>query len=108
MKQPDIHPSSERLVVQIDPEIEDIVPMFLQNRRDDVESLLKALEQGDFETIWILGHTMKGSGGGYGFDGITEIGQCLEHAAKDRSSRGIKRLVEELASYLHRVEVVYE
>jgi len=93
MNQPSIHPSSNSFVVQVDPEIEDIVPIFLQNRRDDVESLSKALEDGDFETIRLLGHSMKGSGGGYGFDAITDIGQSLEQAAKSQSSREIKRLV---------------
>ena len=108
MNQPSIQPSSDRFIVQVDPEIEDIVPIFLQNRRDDVESLSKALEDGDFETIRILGHSMKGSGGGYGFDAITDIGNCLEQAAKSQSLREIRRLIEELASYLNRVEVVYE
>ena len=108
MNQPSFHPCSDRFIVQVDPEIEDIVPIFLQNRRDDVESLSKALEDGDFEPIGILGHSMKGSGGGYGFDTITDIGRSLEQAAKSQSSGEIKRLVEELASYLDRVEVVYE
>ncbi len=108
MNQPSIDPRNDRFVIQVDPEIEDIVPIFLQNRRSDINSLSKALEEGDFETIRILGHSMKGSGGGFGFDAITDIGQCLERAAKSQSSREIKRLVEELVSYLNRVEVVYE
>ena len=108
MNQPSFQPSSDRFIVQVDPEIEDIVPIFLQNRSDDVESLSKALEDGDFDTIRLLGHSMKGSGGGYGFDAITDIGRSLEQAATGQSSGEIKRLVEELASYLNRVEVVYE
>lgn len=108
MNQPSFHPSNDRFIVQVDPEIEDIVPIFLQNRRDDVGFLSKALEDGDFEPIGILGHSMKGSGGGYGFDAITDIGRSLEQAAKSQSWGEIKRLVEELASYLDRVEVVYE
>ena len=30
---------------------------------------------------------MKGAGGGYGFDGVTEIGKNLEEAAKEADSR---------------------
>ena len=108
MNQPSFHQSSDRLVVQVDPEIKDIVPIFLKNRLDDIESLSKALEERNFEAIRTLGHSMKGSGGGYGFQAITVIGQSLEQAAKCRSPREIERLVEELASYLERVEVVYE
>ena len=99
---------SECLIVHIDDELEDIVPGFLENRRDDVTALLKALEQSDYETIRILGHTMKGTGGGYGFDAITDIGQSLEQAAKNKDAEDIRKLVVELSAYLGRVEVVYE
>ncbi len=108
MNQPSINPSTHRIVVQVDPEIEDIVPIFLQNRRDDIESLSSALEAGDFETIRILGHSMKGSGGGYGFDGITDIGQYLEQAGKEQNSEMVRQQVERLTDYLERVEVVFE
>ena len=108
MNQPSIDPGSDRFVVQVDPEIEEIVPIFLQNRHNDVESLSRALEAGDFETIRILGHSMKGSGGGYGFDGITDIGEYLEQAGKEQNSEMVRRQVECLADYLKRVEVVCE
>ena len=32
----------------------------------------------------LLGHSMKGSGEGYGFDTISEIGRFLEEAAKKK------------------------
>lgn len=99
---------SDRIIVQLDREIEDIVPGFLDRRLEDVESLLEALEQGDFEAIGMLGHRMKGSGGGYGFDVIGRIGGSLERAAQEADSGHIQGLVEELASYLERVEVVYQ
>ena len=108
MNQPNIDPRADRFVVQVDPEIEEIVPIFLQNRLNDIESLSRALEAGDFETIRILGHSMKGSGGGYGFDGITDIGQYLEQAGKEQNAEMVRQQVERLADYLERVEVVCE
>ena len=108
MNQPNFHPGIDRFVVNVDPDIEEIVPIFLQNRRDDVESIVKALQDGDFETIRILGHSMKGAGGGYGFDGITDIGQYLEQAAKERNSVMVGKQVEYLTAYLERVLVVCE
>ena len=92
----------------VDSELMEIVPGFLDNRRDDVTTMVGALEEGDFETIRVLGHDMKGSGGGYGFDGITDIGQSLEQAAKDQDQTGIRKLVQDLVNYVERVEVVYE
>ena len=66
----------------------------------------EALEQGDFETVRLLGHSMKGAGGGYGFDAITDIGAALEEAAKDSNPGAVLRGLSDLAAYLDRVEVV--
>jgi HPt (histidine-containing phosphotransfer) domain-containing protein len=98
----------EKIIVHVDPEIADLIPGFLENRHKDTETMDEALKQGDFETIQILGHSMKGAGGSYGFDAITDIGKSLEQAAKDKDAGGIQKLVQELAAYLDRVEVLYE
>ncbi len=49
---------------------------------------------------------MKGSGGGYGFDGITEIGGEIETAAKRRDPVAIRIQADALSRYLARVEIV--
>ena len=108
MTQPNVHGNSGKFVVYVDPQIEEIIPLFLQHRRDDLESIALALEQADFETIETLGHGMKGSGGGFGFEGITEIGRCLERAAISGNSEVIRKQVEYLSAYLERVVVVAE
>jgi len=98
----------ERTVVHVDAEIEDLIPGFLENRRKDIETVNKALKKGDYEAIRALGHTMKGAGGGYGFDAITDIGKSLEDAAKEKNTEEIRKRVGELSNYLERVEVVYD
>lgn len=98
----------EKIVVQVDADLEDLIPGYLQNRRKDADAILEALENQDFETIRILGHTMKGTGGGYGFDAITDIGQALEEAAKSRQVQAIRQEVAALLDYLQAVEVVYQ
>jgi HPt (histidine-containing phosphotransfer) domain-containing protein len=97
----------DKIYVNVDPDIRDLIPGFLENRYNDIQSMRDALAKTDFETIRILGHSMKGAGGGYGFDGITDIGAELERAAKVKDTAEITRGIEELASYLSRVEVVY-
>ncbi len=102
------HPeSTDRITLRIDPELEDIVPIFLVNRRKDLETLHTALTEQDFETISLLGHRMKGDGGGYGFDTITEIGGAMELAAARRDHPAIERHIAELEDFLARVTVVY-
>ncbi len=99
---------SERIIVKVDIDLEDLVPGYLENRREDIDSILGDLEKADFESVRITGHSMKGSGGGYGFDRISDIGKIIEISAKEKNAEEIKKQVQELASYLDRVEVVYE
>lgn len=107
MEERDAKPG-ERIIVHVDADLEDLIPGFLENRRKDIASMREALGRGDYQTIQILGHSMKGSGGGYGFSRISEIGHSLDQAATERDSDGIRKWVSELATYLERVEVVYQ
>lgn len=102
------HPgSTDRITVRIDLDLQDIVPVFLANRQKDIRTLRDALAQHDFETIRVLGHRMKGDGGGYGFDKISEIGGVMELAATRRDHPAIERHTSELEDFLARVTVVY-
>ena len=96
------------IIVRIDPEVEDLIPGYLRNREDDVKAMTTALETGDYEKIRVLGHGMKGSGGGYGFEEITNIGREIEQSAKIPDWENIRRKIEELADYLNRVKVCHE
>lgn len=97
----------EKIVVNVDSDIEDLIPGFLENRQEDVKSIYDALEKEDYETIRILGHSMKGAGGGYGFDEITDIGRSIEESAEGKNQEEVKKWVINLSNYLNRVEIVY-
>jgi HPt (histidine-containing phosphotransfer) domain-containing protein len=97
-----------RIVVRVDPDLEDLIPGFLDHRREEIQSILAALEQGDFESVTQTGHTMKGVGAGYGFDPVTDIGRKIQEAGKQEDAAEVRRQVTELTEYLNRVEVVVE
>lgn len=102
------HPgSTERVTVHIDRDFEDIVPNFLANRRKDLHTLRHALTSADFSTIQILGHRMKGDGGGYGFDRISDIGTAMELAAIQRDHAAAERHIAQLEDFLARLQVEY-
>ncbi len=100
------HSGSASIDVFVDPDIADLVPDFLANRAKDVEILRAALEGGELDEVRRLGHNMKGTGRGYGFDRITEIGAAIEEAAKGGLSEVALREVAALADFLDRVKVV--
>jgi HPt (histidine-containing phosphotransfer) domain-containing protein len=97
-----------KIIVHVDPDIADLIPGFLENRHKDIKTIGEALAQGDFETIRFLGHSMKGAGGSYGFDAITDIGRSLEQAAIAQDGGGIKKSLQDLFAYLDSIEVVYK
>ncbi len=97
-----------RIIVHVDSDLKDLIPHYLNNRRKDIEKILAALDKSDLETIRILGHDMKGSGGGYGFDAITDIGALLEKSARNGDTGGVSLGIERLDAYLNQVEVVYK
>ncbi len=97
----------EKIIVNVDSTIEDLIPGFLENRQEDIKSIYDALKKEDYETIRILGHSMKGAGGGYGFDEITDIGRLIEESAEGKNQEEVKKWVINLSNYLDRVEIVY-
>ena len=93
-------------IVHVDPELKDLIPGFLNNRRQDALTIRAALAQGDMETVRILGHSMKGCGGGYGFNALSKLGGILEQGAQNRDSEAITNAVDELQAYLEQVEII--
>ena len=97
-----------KIIIHADIDLEDLIPGFLENRRKDIVEIGSLLASDDYETIQRLGHSMKGAGGGYGFDEITDIGSHIENAAKEKNADEIQRQAGELLRYLENIEVVYE
>jgi CheY-like chemotaxis protein len=93
--------------VQIEDGMEDVVPGYLEKRRADVALYRQSLEAADFDSIAKLAHKMKGTGAGYGFPRLTELGAELERAAHSSDSAAIAASVEELAGYVQSVELQF-
>ena len=94
--------------VKIDPILEPLIPKFLENRQQDILDLKAAVSTSDYEAIKIIGHNLRGSGKGYGFAPITEMGATLEEAVQAQDIATIESTINELASYLESIEPVYE
>jgi len=63
------------------------------------------IEAGDWDAVRSAGHKMKGTGKGYGFARITDIGRAIEQAGAAEDAQGAREAVAALASYLARVRV---
>jgi HPt (histidine-containing phosphotransfer) domain-containing protein len=97
----------ENETVTIDRELEYLVQDYLDSRKKDATAIMDALPKEDYESIRILGHNMKGTGGGYGFEAISELGEEIQKAALSRDAGTIERLAGELMDYIGSVVVRY-
>jgi hypothetical protein len=73
-----------------------------------VAAIGAALVREDFDALQVLGHNMRGTGRGYGFDAVSDIGRALEEAAVRHDPSVIRKEAERLDAYLSQVEVVYD
>jgi HPt (histidine-containing phosphotransfer) domain-containing protein len=104
----DLPPVAVRESVRVARELSELVPRFLAHRRADADRLREALERADFDTVRSIGHVMKGSGAGYGFDEISAIGAALEQFARAGDAAAAEAEVTRLREFLERVQIVFE
>ena len=64
-----------------------------------------ALDQLDFEAATIIGHRLRGSGGGFGYQAITDFGASIEQACEASDLHSARAKLSDLSSYLDSVEV---
>jgi CheY-like chemotaxis protein len=98
-------PPGEAIEVTADPEIADLIPGYLENRRKDLQGMSAALERGEFASIAAVGHTIRGSAASFGFAGLGEACREAEEAARGRDKDGVSRALGRMAEYLTRVRV---
>ncbi|MCK4738746.1 MAG: Hpt domain-containing protein [Deltaproteobacteria bacterium] len=103
-----INNPKEKVEIKVESYLKEIVPGYLEKRAENVLRLRGALEAGDFEVVQHLGHDMKGTGTGYGFQLITELGAGIEAAGKAKDREEGFLLVKELEGYLSNLELRYE
>jgi HPt (histidine-containing phosphotransfer) domain-containing protein len=105
----DMCPEEER-VARIDSELKEIIPDFFRNTWDEIRALQEAVEKADWQgTVTRLGHSIKGSSLGYGFEKLAELGLAIETAARGHGNADeIRDLIRDIISYLEDVEIIYE
>ena len=99
--------AGDRVVVHVDADLEPLVPGFLKSLHDDAATLRKLLADDDYGRLRFLGHSLHGSGGGYGFDLVSTLGAAIELAAESSDQTSILRSADALDDYLAHVDVVY-
>jgi HPt (histidine-containing phosphotransfer) domain-containing protein len=88
-------------------DLQDLIPSFLENRRNEIESVERALATGDFEFVRRLAHTLKGICRPYGFVPLEEMSIRLEAAGEAEEAAEVRLIIGEMRAYVENVEVEY-
>ena len=91
---------AEALSLPPGPRVAQRVPAYLENCRKSVVDIREALDRADFPAATVLGHNLRGTGGAFGFQHITDIGAGLELAAGESDIKASRGWATELDRYL--------
>jgi len=94
-------------IIRVDGELAEIIPAYLEHRREELARLPALLDAGDFDALRVIGHKLRGSGGGYGLDPLTEIGERMENAAKAKDKTALEAQTAELKEFLESVVIEF-
>jgi hypothetical protein len=95
----------EKIRLHVEPQLKELVPGFLENRRRDLERLRQALHAGDLAAIRDVGQNIRCFSRVYGLEELTALGEEIRCAAEECSTLRIVHLQGQLADYLSRVEL---
>jgi hypothetical protein len=95
----------DRIRLNVEPRLRELVPGFLENRRRDLERMREALHSGDLAAIRDVGQNIRCFSRVYGLADLTTLGEEIRCAAEECSTLRIVHLQGRLADYLSRVEL---
>lgn len=79
-----------------DPDMVELVEMFVSEIPDRVESLRTCWNDRDIESLTRLAHQLKGASAGYGFSPIGVAAGDLEQALKSETDENIQEVTKQL------------
>lgn len=91
----------------IDEDIEDLIPSYLENTRNQLKRIKALLDQSNFLFIKKAAHQLKGSGKSYGFNFISEHGKKIEDAATNKEVATISEKISDLYDYLDNIIIEF-
>ena len=95
----------DKIRLQVEPRLRELVPGFIENRRRDLERMREALHSGDLAAIRDVGQNIRCFSRVYGLADLTTLGEEIRCAAEECSTLRIVHLQGRLADYLSRVEL---
>jgi HPt (histidine-containing phosphotransfer) domain-containing protein len=101
------HMGRSRFTVNIDKDLAEIIPPFMENRKKDIVDLKNAISTSDFDTMKVIGHKLAGNAGSYGFDELGNYGAKLEEASISKNKNVCQEQALLIEDYLANVDIKF-
>jgi HPt (histidine-containing phosphotransfer) domain-containing protein len=97
--------AAEPIIVTVDRDLQDLIPLFMAQRQADQAAIADALLSRNFEALRKIGHNMNGAGASYGFERISDLGERLTQAARAGDVAAIDEIKHAFDDYMERLVV---
>ncbi len=94
-------------LVELDKDIEDLIPAFFNSRRQDLQRLEVLLSERDWRQIDREGHKIKGGSGSFGFKRLSQLAAELQAAAARQDLDATRNCLAAMRSHLDQVQIRY-
>lgn len=84
-------------------ELMDIIPAYLERRKEDMAQLNDLMSKKDFAGIMKIAHKLKGNGASFGFDHITELGDKMNQAAKSENTEEVRKIIQDFENEIQQI-----
>ena len=74
--------------------------MYIKHTTKELAKIQEDIDNIIIDSLRTFGHNIKGSGGMYGFEEVTNLGTKIEASAKVNDRNKVKLLLEELSDFL--------
>lgn len=95
-------------LVTVPKDLEDLIPVFMSNRKKELDALRVALVAADFEQLRQLGHRMRGVGNSYGFAQVSDFGKHVEDGVRSGDRALLESTIARYNEFLSKVQITYE
>ncbi len=94
--------------VEISLELKDLIPIFLEETKKNMNLLNESIQRNDLEQIRFYSHRIKGSSGTYGFNKISMIAGNIEQITKTNFNKElVQALFNDLEDIVNHLEIIY-
>ena len=85
-----------------------LVPEYLAAKSGQIQEARTSLATRDFDSVRRFGHNLKGTGRGYGFPAMEDLGKEIESAATQRDEARIASQLDNLARFVAESQAVLQ